>query len=108
MTNQNQIPQIEPMPLSELQEAVIAAKDDMQSWERICSDFRLMRSKGRIYAIIPTSAVSVDEARLFTNPRISRYAIALDALEGDNLNMFFMAAMRSRQSAVRLEDVAER
>ena len=106
--NQNQIPQIEPMPLSELQEAVIAAKDDMQRWERICSDFRLMRSKGRIYAIIPTSAVSVDEARLFTNPRISRYAIALDALEGDNLNMFFMAAMRSRQSAVMLEDVAER
>ena len=73
MTNQNQIPQIEPMPLSELQEAVIAAKDDMESWERICSDFRLMRSKGRIYAIIPTSAVSVDEAT-DALPQISKSA----------------------------------
>ena len=41
--NQNQIPQIEPMPLSELQEAVIAAKDDMESWEHITYFYLFVR-----------------------------------------------------------------
>ena len=104
MTNQNQIPQIEPMPLSELQDAVIAAQDDMQSWELVSSAFRLIRHKGEIWCIMPTARLKVAELSLFTNARVSKYAIAVKALEGDNLQMFFMAAIQAQESSIRLEN----
>lgn len=103
MTNQNQIPKIEPMPLSELQEAVIAAQDDMASWKQLRSDsFRLVRINGQILCVMPTSQIAVDEIRLFKNPTVSAQAVICNALEGDNLNMFFMAAIRAQQHQVKL------
>ena len=90
------------MPLSELREAVIAAQDDMQSWELVSSAFRLIRHKGEIWCIMPTNRIKVNELPLFKDAKISRYAVAVKALEGDNLQMFFIAAIRAQQDEIRI------
>lgn len=94
----NEIELIEPMKAAELSAAQLGCIS-------IRSEFRLVRHQGRILAIIPSNKITLQELRLFTNPRLSPYALVCDALEGNNLQMFFLAAIGAGADTVKLKDM---
>lgn len=79
----------------------------MQGWKLVANDFRLLRNNGEIWGIIPTKYLILEELGLFKNPTVSTYAISFRVLEGDNLNLFFMCAMRAKESQIRINEAGE-
>lgn len=80
------------------------AQDYIGSWKLISSElFRIVRDNGRIFGIIPTSKISVNEIRLFSNPKVSTYTISIELLEENNLEMFMLAAIGAKEKQIRLE-----
>ena len=99
----DQLQPIEPMSLDEIAYLIEQHKDNPTYWPySIVSEFRIVRYNGKVWGLIPSSKINIEEITLLNKARVSPTVVAIDLELKPNMEMFFMAAIRAREMQVKL------